>query len=191
MDAMRREMLQGARRPDGELRTVDVTMLRLGEFLSKQRTKHHLVIVVDTFEEVLVQSDLRRPDEITISDHDTMLELTPFGLLLGWIDTIWSLKGAGGRPAFKSVRAIVAGRAAPFSDEKERLATWFCAKTEIGSFESHEAAEFLNLRRQSSKVLTDSRIERIARADKAEWYPLLLLILILYAGEGPQARSMI
>ncbi|KRQ07647.1 hypothetical protein AOQ73_12120 [Bradyrhizobium pachyrhizi] len=189
MDGLRRSMVQDARRPDGELKAVDVAMLSLANVLSSRRKRHHLVIVIDTFEEVLVQCDMRRPEDVTVGEHDTMLELTPFGLLLGWLDTIKSLKGPGGVPAFASVRAIVAGRAAPFSDEEERLGSWFSAKMEVAAFSPAEAAEFLKLRRPSAKVLSDARIKKIASISDAAWYPLLLLILILYA-RGRSAKEI-
>ncbi|MET4804755.1 ATP-binding protein [Bradyrhizobium sp. LB11.1] len=181
MDALRREMAREARRPDSELKAIDNAMLGLAKIISEKRKYHHLVIVVDTFEEVLVQCDMRRPEDVTIREHDEMLELTSFGLLLGWIDSIKSLAGPNGQPAFASVRAIVAGRAAPFPNEEERLATWFGAKIEIGGFSSGEAVEFLRDRRHDARVLSNRRIERIAAVDGVTWYPLLLLILILYA----------
>ncbi|UEM14114.1 ATP-binding protein [Bradyrhizobium barranii subsp. barranii] len=181
MDTLRREMAREARRPDSELKAIDSAMLGLAKVVSEKRRQHHLVIVVDTFEEVLVQCAMRRPQDVTVQEHDEMLELTPFGLLLGWIDSIKSLTGPNGRPAFESVRVIVAGRAAPFPDEQERLATWFGAKMEIEGFSSSEAAEFLRDRRRDAKVLSNRRIERIAAVAGVTWYPLLLLILILYA----------
>ncbi|WP_407147856.1 ATP-binding protein [Bradyrhizobium sp. ORS 86] len=180
MDTLRREMAREARGPDGEIKAVGNAMLGLTKIISERRKPYHLVIVVDTFEEVLVQCDMRRPEGVTVGEHDEMLELTPFGLLLSWIDSIKSLAGSNGQPPFASVRAIVAGRAAPFPDEKDRLAAWFGANIEIGGFSPSEAAEFLQNRRDDARILSNRRIRKITEIDEVEWFPLLLLILILY-----------
>ncbi len=79
MDEVRRKSLQRLRKEtNNALTNVDVMLEDIAEKVSKRRKRLDLVIVIDTFEEVLVQSDLFRPEGLSSADHDEILELTPF-----------------------------------------------------------------------------------------------------------------
>lgn len=135
-----------------------------------------LVVVLDTFEEILVRSDLAGPDP----------EQEPFGLVLAFVDSLARLSGPDGKPILGAVRAVAAGRVAPFADDPARLGQWFEAHNEVGELDLHSAAEFLRLR-GSKRIFTPERALRLAGAFPR--YPLVLILLVAFA-RGRTARDL-
>lgn len=162
------------------LSAADVMINGLSEPLCRSPSREHLLIVLDTFEELLVRSDMTK--------GDSELENTDFGLVLAWIDRLNDLKGRDGTPAFASVRAIVAGRVNPFAGKNDahRLGTWFSAHLEVGEFDEAAGAEFLRLRSEDRTVFTPERAARAAGLFPR--YPMILKIVTLFARDRSPAE---
>ncbi|MFG1288250.1 hypothetical protein [Xanthobacter versatilis] len=148
-----------------------------------------LVMILDTFEEILVRSDLEGPDP----------EQEPFGQVLAFVDSLARLAGPDGRPLIGAVRAVAAGRVAPFPSDDVRLARWFEAHDEVGELDVHSAAELLRTW-GSKRVFTAARALRLAKG--LPCYPLILKLLVAFAEhrtgreldsliEGPQSESLL
>ncbi|PWE77159.1 hypothetical protein XF30_10585 [Bradyrhizobium sp. SUTN9-2] len=173
MDELRREALRVAAETSSDLKSADILLERLGDALGRQPERHDLLIVVDTFEEVIVSSEM--------GQADADLEREPFGLILSWIDRLIDLQAEDGSKAFKTVRAVVAGRVQPFVSERSRLPAWFCGHLELGPFARDEVGDFLRLK-GPSEVFTSDRIDLISQS-AIEWYPLFLIVLIKFAAQ--------
>ncbi len=148
-----------------------------------------LVVILDTFEEILVRSDLEGPDQ----------EQEPFGLVLAFVDSLARLVGPNGRPLIGAVRAVAAGRVAPFPGDTARLARWFEAHDEVGELDVHSAAELLR-EWGDKRIFTAARALRLANA--LPRYPLVLRLLTAFARNctgkelddlvsGPQAGTLL
>ncbi|MER8369020.1 hypothetical protein [Mesorhizobium sp. M1378] len=127
-----------------------------------------LVLVVDTFEEVLVRSNMSAE---TISQE-------PFGLVLAFIDSLSKLALPNGSAIFRAVRAVVAGRAHPFPDQEALTARWFEARLEVGELDVAAAVEFLRAR-SNRRVFTKARAQRIV--ETLPRFPLILILLAAFA----------
>lgn len=127
-----------------------------------------LVVVVDTFEEVLVRSDMRAE---SISQE-------PFGLVLAFIDSLSKLAPPGGVPVFGAVRAVVAGRANPFPQQEALLARWFEGHREVGELDVDAAVEFLRAR-SGRRIFTKARARRLV--ETLPRFPLVLILLAAFA----------
>ncbi|RXH25496.1 hypothetical protein XH84_31370 [Bradyrhizobium nanningense] len=173
MDDLRRDALRIAAETGSDLKSADILLERLGDALGRQPVRHDVLIVVDTFEEVIVSS------EMGLADAE--LEREPFGMVLSWIDRLIDLQAEDGSRAFQTVRAVVAGRIQPFVSEPRRLPAWFCGHLELGPFTPIEVGDFLR-EKDRAKIFDDQRIEQITRS-AIEWYPLFLIVLIKFAAE--------
>ncbi|MDU0305931.1 AAA family ATPase [Rhizobium sp. 10PS4] len=127
-----------------------------------------LVIIVDTFEEVLVRSDMRA----------VSLVQEPFGLVLTFIDSLTRLVRPDGTPAFGAVRSVVAGRADPFPHDESMTAQWFDAHREVGELDIDAAVELLHACGGRRKF-TESRARRIVEVIPR--FPLVLTLLATFA----------
>lgn len=144
----------------------------LSELLSRQisqaledcaATSAPLLVVLDTFEEVLVRSNLGgrlSPDE------------TLFGQVLRWASDLSRLRTPSGEPAFKPVRILVSGRSSP--ELGEHLGDWFCASWSLGGLAVEPAAEFLRLRDKNQRL---SATQRRRAAQIVDGHPLSLILL--------------
>ncbi|MET4519484.1 ATP-binding protein [Bradyrhizobium sp. I1.7.5] len=173
MDELRRDALRVAAETSSDLKSADILLERLGDILGRQAVRHDLLLVVDTFEELIVSSEMGLADE--------ELEREPFGLVLSWIDRLMDLQTEDGSQAFKTVRAIVAGRIQPFVSEPRRLPAWFCGHLELGPFSPQETGDFLRVRDTENKF-NKQWIELISES-KIRWYPLFLIVLIKFAAQ--------
>ncbi|SIQ42078.1 hypothetical protein [Bosea sp. TND4EK4] len=135
-----------------------------------------LVVIVDTFEEVLVRSNMRAE---TISQE-------PFGLVLAFIDSLSKLASPSGVPAFGAVRAVVAGRAHPFPDKEALSARWFEGHLEIGELDVEAAVEFVRAR-SDRRVVTSARARRFV--ETLPRFPLVLILLAAFA-RGREPREI-
>ncbi|MCM2477555.1 ATP-binding protein [Rhizobium sp. CG5] len=135
-----------------------------------------LVVIVDTFEEVLVRSDIRAAS----------LSQEPFGLVLSFIDSLTRLVSADSEPVFGAVRAIIAGRADPFPTDKSTSARWFEASWEVGELDIDAASEFLR-GRADRHVFTKARAQRIVQV--LPRFPLILILLAAFA-RGRNAQEI-
>ncbi|AZO73500.1 ATP-binding protein [Mesorhizobium sp. M1D.F.Ca.ET.043.01.1.1] len=134
-----------------------------------------LVLIVDTFEEVLVRSDMSAE---TISQE-------PFGLVLAFIDSLSKLVSPNGSMIFGAVRSVVAGRAPPFPDQA-LSARWFDAHLEVGELDVAAAIDFLRAR-ADRRVFTRARAQRIVEA--LPRFPLILILLAAFA-RGREASEI-
>jgi hypothetical protein len=126
-----------------------------------------LIVVIDTFEEVLVRSD------ITSSDNAVIYSL--FGRLLAWAAGLGSLRPD--KPIFGAVRIIVSGRTKPELDDAT-LGCWFCGHRDIGDLDTQAAAEFL-LSRDERRRFGQKRAKRAVGA--VGGHPLTLILLERFA----------
>jgi hypothetical protein len=126
-----------------------------------------LVVVLDTFEEVLVRSSFA---------SDQQIEGSLFGRLLMWADSLATLK-AGETAVFSAVRVLVSGREKP-DLEGDRLARWFIAHRVVGELDPESAVEFLR-RHDSKRNFAGDRAR--AAVDAIGGHPLTLMLLELYA----------
>lgn len=129
-----------------------------------------LVIIVDTFEEMVVRSNMGAEN----ISHE------PFGLVLAFIDSLTKFMSPKGVPVFGAIRAIVAGRAHPFPDQESLLANWFGAHLEVGELELDAATEFLRAS-GNRRIFTRARAERIV--GMVPRFPLVLKLLVVFARE--------
>lgn len=127
-----------------------------------------LVVIVDTFEEVLVRSDLQAAS----------LSQEPFGLVLSFIASLTGNISPNSAPVFGAVRAIVAGRAQPFPDDDKASARWFAAHLEVGELDIDAAVEFLRAG-TDRRVFTKARAKRIVQGMPR--FPLVLKLLTAFA----------
>ena len=125
-----------------------------------------LVVVLDTFEEVLVRSSF---------GADPQIEESLFGRVLMWADSLATLK-AGETPVFGAVRVLVSGREKPDLDN-DRLARWFIGHRVVGELDLDSAVEFLR-RHDSKRNFTGDRAR--AAVDAIGGHPLTLMLLELY-----------
>lgn len=172
MDGLRRDALRVASETNSDLKSADILLERLGDTLGRQTVRHDLLLVVDTFEELIVSSEMGLADE--------ELEREPFGLVLSSIDRLMDLQTENGSPAFKTVRAIVAGRIQPFVGEPRRLPAWFCGHLELGPFSPQETETFAS--KDTENKFNEQWIELISES-KIRWYPLFLIVLIKFAAQ--------
>ena len=126
-----------------------------------------LVVVLDTFEEVLVRSSFGTDGQITES---------LFGRVLMWADSLATLK-SGETPVFGAVRVLVSGREQPDLD-KDRLARWFIAHRVVGELDPDSAVEFLR-KHDSKRNFAGERA--LAAVNAIGGHPLTLMLLELYA----------
>ncbi len=149
---------------------------KLKEVLGQSELAHEpLIVIVDTFEEVLVRSDMNL--------DDAALDREPYSLILSFLDSLDDLGGPSG-PLFGSTRAIVAGRAHPFHGDDARLGRWFNAHFEVGALEPAAAARLL--RDRVGAQLTLGRARQIAK--KVPCYPIVLILVANFLTEGDGAR---
>ncbi|ANK88256.1 AAA family ATPase [Rhizobium sp. MC63] len=137
----------------------------LGDGMFAEQT---LVVLVDTFEEVLVRSNMKAP----------FLDQEPFGLVLEFLNSLEVLRCHDGRPLFKDVRAVVAGRAHPFQGDDGDAARWFEARLEIGELGPEAAVEFLRSR-ADRQIFTQARSRRLVGAIPR--FPIVLLLLAAFS----------
>ncbi|KPL53252.1 hypothetical protein ABB55_14380 [Prosthecomicrobium hirschii] len=149
-----------------QLNVVATMRNKLKEALAESDLNHEpLIIVLDTFEEVMVRSDMGLDDQA--------LERELFGLVLAFLDSLDDLGGRNG-PLFGSVRGIVAGRIRPFSDDDRRLGQWFDSWFEVEELEPAAAVRLL--RDRAGPTLNQKRARQIAGM-----FPRFPLVLILVA----------
>jgi len=127
-----------------------------------------LVVIIDTFEEVLVRTNLRA----------SSLSQEPFGLVLAFLESLTRLNLPDGAPVFGAVRAVVAGRAHPFPGEESISARWFEGWLEVGELDIESAIEFLQTH-GSRRTFTRNRARRIAQSIPR--FPLVLKLLVAFA----------
>jgi len=135
-----------------------------------------LVVIFDTFEEVLVRSDLQA---VSLSQE-------PFGLVMSFIDSLTGNISPNSAPVFGAVRAIVAGRAQPFPGDDATSARWFAAHLEVGELDIDAAVEFLRAG-TDRRVFTKARAKRIVQL--LPRFPLVLKLLTAFA-QGRSAREI-
>ena len=130
-------------------------------------TGETLVLVLDTFEEILVRSILK-PD----SEAATSL----FGDVLGWADSLIELK-AKEKQIFSAVRVLVSGREKP-DLTVDQLARWFCGHRVVGNLDDEHAKEFLRKRDKTGYFKGKNADEAVNRIGG---HPLTLILLTRYA----------
>lgn len=158
------------------LNVVMVMRHKLKEVLGQSGLANEpLIVIVDTFEEVLVRSDM--------SLDDAALDREPYGLILSFLDSLDDLGGPSGS-LFGSTRAIVAGRAHPFLGDDARLGRWFNAHFEVGELEPAAAARLL--RDRVGAQLAWGRARKIAKA--VPRYPIVLILVASFLAGGDGAR---
>jgi hypothetical protein len=123
-----------------------------------------LVLVVDTFEEVLVRSLSAAPSD---------LAQTLFGRLLLWADSLASLTDDSNRSVFGAVRVVVSGRVKPALDPVE-LGAWFVGHHAVGPLEPDAAVDFLRSRDEQHRF-DRARARRAVEAIGG--HPLNLIML--------------
>lgn len=126
-----------------------------------------LVIVLDTFEEVVVRSTVTTDEQIPGS---------LLGRVLIWADSLAALR-SGDAPTFSAVRVLASGREKPDLNDS-RLARWFAGHRVIGDLDPDAAVEFLRKRDRTRRFSTD--LARTA-VQKIGGHPLTLILLELYA----------
>lgn len=124
-----------------------------------------LVVIIDTFEEVIVRSSF-----------DDRVENSLFGRVLSWADSLSVLQFQG-KPVFHAVRVVVSGRESPPLDPAA-VARWFLGRRVIGDLDPASAATFLQRKDEGGRF-------KGARAKQAVQtiggHPLTLILLALYA----------
>lgn len=138
-----------------------------------------LVLVLDTFEEILVRSTLK-PDE--------QIPASLFGDVLSWADSLVELE-AQQRRIFGAVRVLVSGREKP-DLAPEQLGRWFCGHRVVGNLADEPAKEFLRSRDKTGHFKGKNADEAIKRIGG---HPLTLILLARYAEkfEPKQIKAMI
>ncbi len=126
-----------------------------------------LVLVLDTFEEVVVRSPVATDEQIPGS---------LLGRVLIWADSLAALR-SGDIPTFSAVRVLASGREKPDLDNS-RLARWFAGHRMIGDLDPDAAVEFL--RKRDSTKRFSAKLARTA-VEKIGGHPLTLILLELYA----------
>lgn len=126
-----------------------------------------LVLVLDTFEEVIVRSSF---------NDDGQIAGSLFGRVLTWADSLARLTFKE-KPVFGAVRVLVSGRAPP-SIDREHLARWFAGHRIVGDLDSKSAADFLR-RKDVGNRFTGARADDAVAAFGG--HPLTLVLLALYA----------
>lgn len=131
-----------------------------------------LLVVIDTFEEVLIRSDL---------DH---AEDTLFADVLRWASELGDIQDLASppRPAFASVRIIVSGRSRP--DLGEAFSNWFCGEREISALADADAKIFLRSRDREGR-LTPAQVDRAVAV--VGGHPLSLILFERFARQQPLA----
>uniref|UniRef100_Q07HM4 Orc1-like AAA ATPase domain-containing protein n=1 Tax=Rhodopseudomonas palustris (strain BisA53) TaxID=316055 RepID=Q07HM4_RHOP5 len=124
-----------------------------------------LVVIIDTFEEVIVRSSF-----------DDRVENSLFCRLLSWADSLSVLQFQG-KPVFRAVRVVVSGRESPPLDAAA-VGRWFLGRRVIGDLDAASAATFLQRKDEGGRF-------KGARAEQAVQtiggHPLTLILLALYA----------
>jgi hypothetical protein len=132
---------------------------------AEQMTGNTLLVVLDTFEEVLVRSPT--------NGSATEVEESLFGRILTWVDSLSTLEAQPSCTVFKAVRVVVAGRTSPALDAVQ-LARWFIAHRLLGELDTEAAVTFL----RSRDVRHRFGPQRARRAVEAVGgHPLSLILL--------------
>jgi hypothetical protein len=140
--------------------------------LEEQAAGAPLLVVLDTFEEVLTRSDMSLV-------HDTL-----FSDVLRWAAELADIRHYEnpGIMAFSTVRVIVSGRIEP--DLGEDLSAWFCGRKVIGTLDDAAAREFLKLRDRDKRLSAD----QIGHAVKVVGgHPLSLILFERFVRQQPDA----
>jgi len=125
-----------------------------------------LLVVIDTFEEVLTRSDLATPG----GAGNTL-----FGQVLRWAAELADIK-EGAAAAFETVRIVVCGRSTPALGAA--LGDWFCGHMPVADLKPRHAAAFLKSRDTEGR-LTDAQARRAV--DVVGGNPLTLILLERFA----------
>jgi hypothetical protein len=129
-----------------------------------------LLIVLDTFEEVIARSGLQH----SVASDGTGATLVE--RLLEWIASLAALRFEG-TAIFPTVRAIAAGRDLP-SNDRAVLGHWFCAHDKLGPLDTRAAIAFLRSR-DAHRRFDEARAARAVEA--VGGHPLTLVLLERYA----------
>jgi hypothetical protein len=144
----------------------------LPALIEEQMADRSLLVVLDTFEEVLTRSDLTRPEESLFAD------------ILHWaaeLARISDYSGSALTTAFSQVRIVVSGRSRP--DLAGDLSEWFCGEMEIGALDHPAAVTFLG-QRDRDKRLTPGRLRRAVEV--VGGHPLSLILFERFVHQQPR-----
>ncbi|MHC2394999.1 hypothetical protein ACVMHZ_009751 [Bradyrhizobium liaoningense] len=130
-----------------------------------------LVVVLDTFEEVVVRSP--------VSDGE-MIPASLLGRVLMWADSLATLR-SGNVPTFSAVHVIASGREKPDLDSTH-LGAWFVAHRVIGDLDMESAVTFLHKRDRFRRF--NAKLARAA-VEKLGGHPLTLILLEAYSRHLP------
>jgi hypothetical protein len=127
-----------------------------------------LVLVLDTFEEVLVRSPLGSSDE---DNSGTLL-----GRILIWADSLATLEYEQ-KPVFAAVRVIASGRE-KLAFDAQGLGRWFIGHREIVDLKPEDAINFLR-QRDTKGIFSGDRAKKAV--ERVGGHPLTLDLLVRFA----------